>query len=226
VIAVTLGAAFGRALTAREVGILELVVDWRLVYTVALSLFAVGLGRAIGSDELLLVFAAGVAFVQLIPEEDRKDEEKGQEAVNRFFSIPIFALFGMTIPWAGWRELGLVGVLVALAVVLLRRLPTLFLIRPLLRRHRPLRDTLFLGWFGPIAVAAIYSANLVEADHELPVAWEIVSLVVCVSVVVHGLTSTPFTRLYGRYGRSAGDPEMPDPEEAQWAEEEEAEAPS
>lgn len=37
--------------------------DWRLVYTVALALVAIGAGRLIGSDEVLVVFAAGAAFV-------------------------------------------------------------------------------------------------------------------------------------------------------------------
>ena len=61
--------------------------EWRLVYTVALALFAVGAGRLIKSDEVLLVFAAGAMFTQVISQSDRQNEEHGQEAVNRFFAI-------------------------------------------------------------------------------------------------------------------------------------------
>lgn len=39
--------------------------EWRLVYTVALALFAIGAGRLIKSDEVLLVFAAGAMFTQV-----------------------------------------------------------------------------------------------------------------------------------------------------------------
>ena len=63
---------------------------WRLVYTVALALFAVGAGRLIESDEVLLVFAAGAMFTQIVSQDDRLNEEHGQEAGNRFFAIPIF----------------------------------------------------------------------------------------------------------------------------------------
>lgn len=45
--------------------------EWRLVYTVALGLFAIGLGRLIDSDEVLLVFAAGAMFTQVVARPDR-----------------------------------------------------------------------------------------------------------------------------------------------------------
>ena len=66
-----------------------------------MSLAAVGVGRLVRSDEVLLVFAAGATFAQVIGSWDRKDEERGQEAMNRFFSVPIFALLGTAIPWGG-----------------------------------------------------------------------------------------------------------------------------
>lgn len=172
--------------------------DWRLVYTVALALLAVGAGRLIQSDEVLVVFAAGAAFTQVVGADDRKDEERGQEAVNRFFSIPIFALLGTAIPWAGWWELGWSGVLLVVCLMLLRRPPVLLLLRPVLPNLRRRADALFLGWFGPIAVAAIYYGSLVEHRLANPLVWDVVSLVVCASVLIHGVTATPLTRLYGR----------------------------
>ena len=91
--------------------------------------------------------------------------------------------------------------LFALAVLLLRRPPVLLLLRPLLPSVRSLADALFLGWFGPIAVAAIYYASLIEHKLGNPLIWHVVSLVVCASVVVHGVTATSLTRLYGRQAR-------------------------
>ena len=177
----------------------ELVAEhWRLVYTVALALFAIGAGRLIGSDEVLVVFAAGVAFVQVVSSSDRKNEEHGQEAVNRFFAIPIFVVLGTAIPWAGWGKLGAGGVLLALAVLLLRRPVVMLLLRPVLSTLRSWPDTLFMAWFGPIAVAAIYYATLMEHKLGNPLIWDVVSLVVCASVIAHGMTAAPFTRWYGR----------------------------
>ncbi|GAB4517220.1 MAG: cation:proton antiporter [Anaerolineae bacterium] len=171
---------------------------WRLVYTVALALLAVGVGRIIGSDELLLVFASGAAFTQVVSQDERKHEESGQEAINRFFAVPIFVVFGTALPWQGWQELGMSGVLLALAVLLFRRIPVLLLLLPLLSNLKRLPDALFLGWFGPIAVAAIYYANLMEHRLNEPLIWTVTSLVVAVSVVVHGMSAVPLTRLYGR----------------------------
>lgn len=172
--------------------------EWRLVYTVALALLAIGAGKLIGSDEVLVVFAAGAAFVQAVGAGDRKEEDQGQEAVNRFFAIPIFTLLGIAIPWEGWRALGWSGVLLAVAVLLLRRPPVLLLLRPLLPNVRSVPEALFMGWFGPIAVAAIYYASLVEHRLHQPVVWHVVSLVLCGSVLAHGVSGAPVTRWFGR----------------------------
>lgn len=171
--------------------------EWRLVYTVALALIATGAGKLIHTDEVLLVFAAGAAFVQVVNEEERGEEAKGHEAVNRFFSIPIFALLGTAIPWSGWLELGWSGVLLAVAVLLLRRPPVLLLLRYFLPGLRSQKDALFLGWFGPISVAAIYYGSLAEHRLKSPLVWDVVSLLICSSILAHGLSATPFTRLYG-----------------------------
>lgn len=196
-VGLALGYASARLLQAAERRDL-ILEDWRLVYTVAMALLAVGVGRLIRSDEVLLVFAAGAAFVQVIGAEDRKEEEHGQEAVNRFFSIPVFALLGTAIPWQGWVDLGWKGLLLAVALMLFRRPPVLLVLRPLLPSLKHRADALYLGWFGPIAVAAVYYASMMEHRLGEPVVWHIVSLVICVSVLVHGVTAAPLTRLYGR----------------------------
>lgn len=174
--------------------------DWRLVYTVALGLFAAGAGKLIQSDEVLVIFAAGAMFTQVVSGDDRQNEEQGQEAVNRFFAIPIMLFSGAAIPWDGWGELGWSGVLLVAGVLLLRRLPVLLLLRPLLPQMRGAWDAAFVGWFGPIAVAAIYYASVMEHRLQEPAIWDVVSLVVFGSLLAHGLSGAPLTRLYGRKG--------------------------
>lgn len=172
--------------------------EWRLIYTVALGLFAAGAGKLIQSDEVLVIFAAGAMFAQVVSSGDRKNEEQGQEAVNRFFAIPIMVVLGSALPWQGWHDLGWSGLVLMVAVLLLRRPPVLLMLRPLLPQLRNTADALFLGWFGPIAVAAIYYASLMEHRLGEPVIWHVVSLVICGSVVAHGLSGAPLTRFYGR----------------------------
>jgi NhaP-type Na+/H+ or K+/H+ antiporter len=192
-----LGYTFGKLLRLSE-GVRAIQEDWRLVYTVALGLFAIGAGKLIHSDEVLVVFAAAAAFDQVVSASDRKNEEQGQEAVNRFFSIPVFVVLGAALPWDGWQQLGWSGLLLAAAILLLRRPVTMLLLRPLLPEVRSMQDALFMGWFGPVAVAAMYYAALMEHRLGDPLVWHVVSLVACSSVVAHGLTGAPLTRLYGR----------------------------
>jgi sodium/hydrogen antiporter len=216
-VATLVGAALGyvaaRLLRAAERR--DLILDqWRLVYTAAMALVAIGVGKLIHSDEVLLVFAAGIVFTQVVPDADRKSEEQGQEAVNRFFSVPIFALLGTAIPWHGWAELRWEGVWLAVVILLLRRLPVLLLLRPLLPSVRGTAEALYLGWFGPIAVAAIYYAAMMEHRLGEPRVWHIVSLVVCASAVAHGVTAAPLTRALGRTVEDHGEPTAGEPHAA------------
>ena len=203
VMGVVLGFAAARLLRVADRAD-SMADEWRLVYTVALGLFAVGAGRLAGSDEVLVVFAAAAVFVQAVPRDDREEEDSGQEAVNRFFAIPIFTVLGLTIPWEGWRALGWAGVGLAAAVLLLRRIPVLLVLRPLLGTLRTVPEALFVGWFGPVAVAAIYYASIMEHRLADPRVWHAVSMVVVASVVAHGVTGAPFTRWLGR---TAGPPD-------------------
>lgn len=191
-----LGYAAGKLLrTAERKGAIKR--DWRLIYTAALALLAVGAGKLIHSDEVLLVFAAGMMFTQVVSGEDRENEEQGQEAVNRFFVVPMFVLLGTALPWSGWAALGWSGILLAAAILLLRRPPVLLLLSPFLPSLRGRGDALFVGWFGPISVAAIYYASLMEHRLGEPLIWHVVSLVICGSVLAHGISGAPLTRLYG-----------------------------
>ncbi len=98
--------------------------------------------------------------------------------------------------------MGWAGLLLALAVLLLRRLPAVLALKPLLGRVGGTRDALFLGWFGPIGVAALFYATFSVNKAGVEEAWVIGSLIICASIIVHGLSATPLTRLYGRHARN------------------------
>ena len=130
--------------------------------------------------------------------EDQTQEERMQEAVNRFFVLPVFVLLGLALPWEGWLELGWAGLLLVAAVLLLRRLPAVLAVTPILPQARGLRDALFLGWFGPIGVAALFYASLSLREIGAEDVWVVGSLAICASILVHGVSAAPLTRLYGR----------------------------
>jgi sodium/hydrogen antiporter len=169
-----------------------------LSVTIALALLTLGSARLLGTDGILAVFVAGIAFDAVVSGEERAQEANIQETVNQFFSIPIFALLGLVVPVEQWLKLGWRGLALAAAILLLRRLPAVVAVRPWLRSLHGAPDLFFLGWFGPIGVSALLYATLALHRTGDEATWAISSLVICMSIAVHGMTATPLTKRYGR----------------------------
>lgn len=179
-----------------------------LIYAAALAIFVLGLTRLINTDGIFAVFAAGVAFSLTISSDTKSDQESTQEAVDRFFVLPIFALLGLALPWSDWIALGWKAPVLAGAVLLLRRIPAILAMSPLLFRTgglKGLRESFFYGWFGPIGVAALYYATLAEHRTGIHEVYVVGSLIISASVLVHGVSAAPFTRLFGRRVETASE---------------------
>ena len=175
-----------------------------LSVALALTLAVLGASELVGIDGVLAVFVAGIALNAAISRGSQETnnilERKGrvQEVITRFFDLPIFVLFGMALPWEGWLELGWIGPAMAVAVLLLRRLPVVLALKPLIGQTRGKADILFLAWFGPLGAASLYYATLSLEEVGAEEVWVVGSLIICTSILVHGATATPFSRLYGR----------------------------
>ncbi|WP_200900283.1 cation:proton antiporter domain-containing protein [Rubrobacter aplysinae] len=176
-----------------------------LAYTIALSVAVLGGAKLLGTDGVLAVFAAGLAFSMAVEDSYRVEEESEQEAVNSFFTLPVFALLGMSLPFGGWWDLGWVAPALVVGILLLRRLPALAALSPLVSGLRDRKDVLFFGWFGPIGVAALFYATLALRETGVEEAWTVGSLLITASIVVHGVSAAPLTRLYGRKSRQTGE---------------------
>lgn len=164
--------------------------------------------KLLGMDGVFAVFVAGVTLKATQPQLERA--QGTQEALNRFFVLPVFVLLGLLLPWREWVALGWAGVTLALGALVLRRLPLVLALRPLIAPlHRP-RDALLLGWFGPIGVGALFYAALGQRETGSLLPWTVGSLLVVASVVAHGLSATPLTRAFGQAER--GQEGLPAPE--------------
>lgn len=197
VLGLLLGAGAGRLLTWGEARKL-LEESSFLAFTVALALLVVGAAGLLGTSGVLAVFIAGLAFDNTVGGKERAEEAEVQEAVNQFFTLPIFALVGLVIPVQDWMALGWRGAALAITVLALRRLPALLAIRRWLSPVDRTADALFVGWFGPIGVSAVlYATEALQRTGE-PAIWPVTSLIICASIAVHGITATPWTRRYDR----------------------------
>jgi sodium/hydrogen antiporter len=196
------GAALGAALGLGAGRLLEwahrsdfVEQPYLSAYSLALSLGVLGLAAVVNVAEILAVFVAGVVFVAQLTGEDEQEEERVQEPVSRLLLLPIFGLLGVALPWAAWIDLGWPLLAFAAAVLLLRRLPVVAVTLPLLG-GRPLREAVFLGWFGPIGISALLYAQLALRETGLDRVWTAATFVIAFSIVVHGVTAAPATRRY------------------------------
>lgn len=165
------------------------------LFTAVLAFAILGLSGLITVDGVLAVFVGGLAFNLVSTGDERTSDVPIDEAVNRFLVLPLFIAVGAVLPWEAWADLGWRGPALAVAVLLLRRLPVILLLRRPLRLGRP--DAVHLGWFGPIGVSALFYLTM-EADRlgADPIVLAAGSLVVAVSTVVHGITASPGRVLY------------------------------
>lgn len=164
-----------------------------------LSLFVFSLCEIIGFNGIITVFASALTYGFNINKGEELKQEKIHDSLERIFVIPVFVLFGMMVPINQWLEMHWQIVILAVAVLLLRRIPVFLVIKPFLKHYKAkLRDILFLGWFGPVGVAAMFYAFYTESNLRAisDDIWPIVSFVIFSSVVIHGITSYPLAKFY------------------------------
>lgn len=176
-----------------------------LFFTVVLALGILGLAGLLHLDGILAVFVGGLLFNLAGTGDERAAEVPIDEAINRFAVLPLFVLLGAALPWHSWADLGWSAVALAVCVLLLRRLPILLLLRRPLRLSVP--DALYLGWFGPVGVSALFyltmEADRIGVDETVLAAG---SLVLVVSTIAFGLSGVAGRLLYVRATGAAHSP--------------------
>jgi len=168
-----------------------------LVFTLLLAVAVLGIARLAGTDGVLAVFVAGLAYNRWIGEGERGAQDNIDEAINRYAVLPLFLFLGAVLPWQDWAAFGPAAAAAFIAaVLLLRRLPlVLALALPLGLRAR---DAVFTGWFGPMGVSAVfYLAHSIDRGGEDPRLFAAGTLAVAASVLAFGVSAAPGLRAYG-----------------------------
>jgi len=166
----------------------------------ALALASLAGVRVLDGDGILAAFVAGLVLNEGIRANQAEEHnQRFNEALGRFFDLPVMIVFGAAIPWGAWAGLGWRGAAFAAGILLLRRPPAWLLLGRLMPWTRSLPRMLFAGWFGPVGAAALFYALEIQDRTGLAAVWPAVSLAVGASVLAHGVTGTPLTWVFGRW---------------------------
>lgn len=189
-----------------------------LVFYFVLALFCGGVGSIIGTDDLLVAFSAGAAFSWDGWFAKKTEETHVSNVIDLLLNMAFFVYFGAIVPWNQFNEasLGLHPgklVVIAILIILFRRIPIMLALKPIIPDIRTWREALFCGHFGPIGVGAIFISILARAEleHEGPTPlatlpspshpnyivvatiWPVTCFLIIASIVVHGSSIAVFT---------------------------------
>lgn len=206
-VGIVLGAALGTAageLFRRLNEAHEVEDSAFFVFTLVLAVLVLGLVNLVEGDGILAVFVAGLAYNRQVGSSIYEQEREVEEGINRVLVLPLFLLLGTVLPWEAWSDLGMPLATFTVGVLLLRRLPVVLAMRPLLGLRWS--SAAFYGWFGPMGAAALFFATKAHERHAAAeVVWPVAALVVAASTVVHGVTAAPLRALYQRVEGTQGD---------------------
>ena len=146
----------------------------------------------------IAAFVAGMVFANTY-RHDIHFISEFMEGAGQMLTMTAFFVFGAFLLPDGLAHAGWTAVVIALLfLTLVRVLP---IVMSLLGTALPMREKLFLGWFGPRGIASILFTLLMLDAFDLPAENELlacVSLTVGLSILLHGLSATPLARWIGR----------------------------
>ncbi|KAK8112995.1 hypothetical protein PG984_013521 [Apiospora sp. TS-2023a] len=191
-----------------------------LLFPVALALFIIGTCGAIGTNDLMACFVAGVTLNW--DGEYLKETLERHDEVNSSIDVLLncfgFMYVGIVMPWGKFHDPDGTGItlprLLGLGVMVLifRRIPALLMTyKAMPSCIKNWKEAFFMGYFGPIGVGAIFyvehtkhlfpplkSADEGEANLLKALA-PCVYFLVLFSMVVHGLSIPALDALYRWY---------------------------
>jgi len=175
----------------------------------------------LGTDDLLACFVAGNAMNW--DGEYLKETEERHDEVNSCMDVILnfggFMYIGTIIPWKEFNQPDITGLtygrLIGLGVLVLlfRRIPAILAMYKFLPKVcKDYKEALFMGYFGPIGIGAVFYVEHtrhlfpepglgdIEENNLTRVMIPVVYWLVLFSIVVHGLSIPALNAIYNFYG--------------------------
>jgi NhaP-type Na+/H+ or K+/H+ antiporter len=158
--------------------------------TTALAFAAVTGLKLIGMDGLFGVFGVGLALSAAIGDEHQARAAGFNHSLAELFQLPLLVLIGMMLPFDAWYRMGWPLLFAVILLLLIRRIPMLLLVKPMLRSIPDWPSAVFVGWFGPIGVGTVFYAAFVLQQAGAAEVYAFATAAIAGSVLAHGLTDT------------------------------------
>jgi len=198
---IAIGAVGGWAIAAaatrlRERDLLSVELDGWAAIGAVLAIY--GVTQIAGGYGFLAAFAGGIAFRRRERDHEyNRGVHAGAATLERVFELAMILVLGSLLTLEGLALPGVAGWLLApILLLLVRPAATLLALAPTALDRT---ERLWVGWFGVRGVGSVYygaaalHSGLLPAAEAETVMWTVVA-VVCVSIVVHGVTGDPLTR--------------------------------
>lgn len=131
-----------------------------LVFAITIALFLVGTVGMLGSDDVLACFIAGNTFTWDDWFRLQTKDDSFQPTIDMLLNVSIFAWYGAICPWYKFAHNNVIPIyrliFIGILVLLFRRLPMILAFHKKIHQIEDLRQALFVGFFGPIGVSAIF----------------------------------------------------------------------
>ena len=191
----------------------------------SLAILTIGLTTLLGCDDLLAAFACGTSFAWDGFFNRQTEESVFSSVIDTLFNVAAFIFVGAWMPFgqfhlnaqSGTDAMGAVHVwrlvVLAILVLLLRRLPIMMMMYRWVPDVKTWREAVFSGHFGPMGIGAIFISTLAsqflidyladnppttaDQHHQLKMVSQmiqpIVAFMVICSITIHGLSIPGFS---------------------------------
>lgn len=167
------------------------------VFFLSTAFGAYALAGLIGGNGFIAAFVAGMVFGNSYRHHIHFIREF-MEGAGQLLTMAAFLVFGAFLLPHGLAGATMSTVILAVLFLTVVRILPIFL--SLAGTGLPLRERLFLGWFGPRGLASILFTLLMIEQFDIPgeeAFQACVSVTVGLSVLLHGVTSLPLSRWLG-----------------------------
>lgn len=152
----------------------------------------------IGGNGFISAFVAGAVFGNSY-RNDLHFITEFMEGNGQILTMVAFITFGALLLPDGIAHLSALSVLAGLSFLTVVRIIPIWV--SLLGTGIPMRERLFLGWFGPRGLASILFTLIMVDEFQLPGETELIACVsatVMFSILLHGITAAPLAAHFGK----------------------------